>query len=164
MNPLQRSTPGGQDAGSGSRCRVPDSVLYLTDTGGLAFVAQWCGGPPCSFPWRWPRTCSAGPEFAVCGRVQNEPTSRFWPWDGGPGGAAPVSRRARLPGKPLAPLQSGKSLAAAKQTTQLSLGEQSNPFPTPKLSHIGTDSPSIPLAVYDNLPRPTATADSVASP
>lgn len=67
-------------------------------------------------------------------------------------------------GEPLAALQPRRSLAAAKRLTQLSLGEQSSPFPAPKLSHRGTDSPSITLAAYNNLPRPTATADSVASP
>lgn len=70
---------------------------------------------------------------------------------------------AHLLGEPLAALEL-RSLAAVKQLTQLSLGEQSSPLPTPKLSHRGTDSPSITLAEYNNLPRPTATADSVASP
>lgn len=74
-----------------------------------------------------------------------------------------LSVDAHLLGGPLAALGL-RSLAAANQLTQLSLGEQSSSLPTPKLSHIGTDSPSITLAAYNNLPRPTATADSVASP
>lgn len=62
------------------------TIHSLTSVGSLALVAQWLG-TPCSFLWRSLWTCSSGPEFALCGNVQNEPTSSFRPHDSGPGRA-----------------------------------------------------------------------------
>ena len=161
LNLLQYLTPGGQDAGSGSRSHVPDSALYLTSAG-LCSTALW--GPPALSPGGGHGPVSQGLSLLSVAMCRTSPPPASGHAMVASAGQPCLAVGVHLLGKPLAPLQSGRSLAAAKQMTQLSLGEQSNPLPTPKLSHIGTDSPSITLAVYNNLPRPTATADSVASP
>lgn len=68
----------------------PTLSFYLTDTGGLAFVAQWCGVPPAPlFPlevatdlFRGARVCCLRPRAERAHlRVL---AMGWWPWRGSP--------------------------------------------------------------------------------